>query len=302
MTATSEIKKMQILDGKKLSAEIKDEIKLEVEPIKKEGGKIPHLAAVLVGNDGASETYVASKVKSCEYVGFKSTLIRKPASITENELLKVVDVLNSDADVDGFIVQMPLPKHIDEQKITLAINPAKDVDGFHPVNVGRMVRGQPAYISATPFGIMKLLEKYKIETAGKHCVVIGRSNIVGTPMSILLSRNASPGNCTVTLCHSKTKDIASFSSKADILIAALGKPEFVTAGMVKEGAVVIDVGITRVADASTKSGYKLKGDVKFDEVAPKCSFITPVPGGVGPMTVTALLGNTLKACRKEVYG
>ncbi|MDZ4844294.1 MAG: bifunctional methylenetetrahydrofolate dehydrogenase/methenyltetrahydrofolate cyclohydrolase FolD [Chitinophagales bacterium] len=292
---------MQILDGKKLSAEVKEEIKLEVEKLKLQGGKIPHLAAVLVGNDGASETYVGSKVKSCEYVGFKSTLVRKPDSITEQELLQVVADLNNDADIDGFIVQMPLPKHIDEAKITLAINPEKDVDGFHPINVGRMTLGQSAYVSATPFGILKLLEKYNIDTNGKHCVVIGRSNIVGTPMSILLSRNAKPGNCTVTLCHSRTKDIKSFTLQADIIVAAIGKPDFVTADMVKQGAVVIDVGITRVADASTKSGYKLKGDVKFDEVAPKCSYITPVPGGVGPMTVTALLGNTLKACRKEVY-
>ncbi len=292
---------MTLLDGKKLSAEIKEEIKLEVEKLKRQGGKTPHLAAVLVGNDGASETYVANKVKSCEYIGFKSTLVRLPDSVSEKDLLKKVNELNNDKDIDGFIVQMPLPKQIDETKITLAINPAKDVDGFHPVNVGRMVLGQPTYISATPFGIIKLLEKYKIETAGKNCVVIGRSNIVGTPMSILLSRNAYPGNCTVTLCHSKTKDIASFTQKADIIIAALGKPEFLTGNMVKEGAVVIDVGITRVPDASSKSGYKLKGDVMFDEVAPRCSFITPVPGGVGPMTVTALLGNTLKACRKEVY-
>jgi len=290
-----------ILDGKKLSAEIKEEIKFDVEKIKKAGGKTPHLAAILVGNDGASETYVANKVKSCQYVGFKSTLVRLPDTISEKELLKKVDELNNDNDIDGFIVQMPLPKQIDEQKIILAIHPAKDVDGFHPVNVGRMVLGQPAYISATPFGILKLMEKYKIETTGKNCVVIGRSNIVGTPMSILLSRNAHPGNCTVTLCHSKTRDITSFSKMADILVAALGKPEFVTANMVKEGAVVIDVGITRVPDASSKSGYKFKGDVKFDEVAPKCSYITPVPGGVGPMTVTALLGNTLKACRKEVF-
>ncbi len=293
--------KMTLIDGKQTSAEIKEQIKKEVEQIKAKGGKIPHLAAVLVGNDGASETYVASKVKSCEYVGFKSTLVRKPDPITEKELLQVVDDLNNDSDIDGFIVQMPLPKHIDETKVTLAIKPEKDVDGFHPVNVGRMVLGQSAYISATPFGIMKLLEKYNIETSGKHCVVVGRSNIVGTPMSILLSRNAVPGNCTVTLCHSRTKDIASFTSKADILIAALGKPEFVTASMVKEGAVVIDVGITRVPDSTKKSGYSIKGDVKFDEVASKCSYITPVPGGVGPMTVTALLGNTLKACRKEVY-
>jgi len=295
------IQTVTLLDGKKLSAEIKEEIKLEVEKLKRQGGKTPHLAAVLVGNDGASETYVANKVKSCEYIGFKSTLVRLPDSVSEKDLLKKVNELNNDKDIDGFIVQMPLPKQIDETKITLAINPAKDVDGFHPVNVGRMVLGQPTYISATPFGIIKLLEKYKIETAGKNCVVIGRSNIVGTPMSILLSRNAYPGNCTVTLCHSKTKDIASFTQKADIIIAALGKPEFLTGNMVKEGAVVIDVGITRVPDASSKSGYKLKGDVMFDEVAPRCSFITPVPGGVGPMTVTALLGNTLKACRKEVY-
>lgn len=292
---------MQILDGKKLSAEIKEEIRLEVEKIKREGGKIPHLAAILVGSDGASETYVASKVKACGHVGFKSTLIRKPASVSEKELLKTVDDLNNDDDIDGFIVQMPLPGQIDESKVTLAINPAKDVDGFHPMNIGRMVLGLPAYISATPYGIMKLLEKYKIETAGKHCVVIGRSNIVGTPTSILLSRNARSGNCTVTLCHSKTRDIPSLSLQADILIAALGKPEFVTADMVKAGAVVIDVGITRVPDASSKSGYRLKGDVKFDEVAPRCSFITPVPGGVGPMTVTALLANTLKASRREVY-
>lgn len=292
---------MQLLDGKSLSSEIKEEIRLEVDQIKKRGEKIPHLAAVLIGNDGASETYVASKVKSCEYAGFKSTLIRKPATITEDELLKIVDGLNNDRDVDGFIVQMPLPKHIDEQKITLAINPAKDVDGFHPINLGRMALGQPAYVSATPFGILKLLEKYNIQTAGRHCVVIGRSSIVGTPMSILLSRNANPGNCTVTLCHSKTKDIGTFTLQADILIAALGKPGFVTGDMVKQGAVVIDVGITRVPDSSKKSGFSLKGDVKFDEVAPKCSYITPVPGGVGPMTVTALLENTLKACRKEVY-
>jgi len=290
-----------VLDGKKLSAEIKEEIRLEVEQIKKQGGKIPHLAAVLVGSDGASDTYVGSKVRSCEYVGFKSTLIRKPDSVSEKELLEAVDELNNDSDIDGFIVQMPLPKHINETKVTLSIKPEKDVDGFHPVNVGRMVLGQPAYISATPLGIMKLLEKYKIETAGKSCAVIGRSNIVGTPMSILLSRNANPGNCTVTLCHSKTKDIASFTQKADIVIAALGKPGFVTAGMIKEGAVVIDIGITRVPDSSKKSGFSLKGDVKFDEVAPKCSFITPVPGGVGPMTVTALLENTLKASKREVY-
>ena len=265
-----------------------------------EGGKIPHLAAVLVGTDGASETYVASKVKSCEYVGFKSTLVRKPDTISEEELLQVVNDLNNDEDIDGFIVQSPLPDHINEQNIILAIDPNKDVDGFHPTNVGKMVLGLPTYISATPYGIVKLLEKYKIETSGKHCVVLGRSNIVGTPMSILMSRNTKHGNCTVTLCHSRTKDIKSVTSQADILIVALGKPEFVTEDMVKEGAVVIDVGITRVPDATAKRGYRLKGDVKFDEAAPKCSYITPVPGGVGPMTVTALLGNTLIASKEKV--
>ena len=291
---------MEILDGKKIATQVKDEIRLEVEQIKAEGGKVPHLAAILVGTDGASETYVANKVRSCEYVGFKSTLIRKPDSISEKELLEVVNELNHDPDVDGFIVQSPLPAHIEEQKVILAIDPGKDVDGFHPTNVGRMVLGLPAYVSATPYGIIKLLEKYNVETTGKHCVVVGRSNIVGTPMSILMSRNNKYANCTVTLCHSRTRDIQSITRQADILIVALGKPEFITADMVKEGAIVIDVGITRVADASAKKGYRLKGDVKFDEVAPKCSFITPVPGGVGPMTVTALLGNTLKARRGHI--
>lgn len=291
---------MEILDGKKIATQVKDEIRLEVEQIKAEGGKVPHLAAILVGTDGASETYVANKVRSCEYVGFKSTLIRKPDSISEKELLEVVNELNHDPDVDGFIVQSPLPAHIEEQKVILAIDPGKDVDGFHPTNVGRMVLGLPAYVSATPYGIIKLLEKYNVETTGKHCVVVGRSNIVGTPMSILMSRNNKYANCTVTLCHSRTRDIQSITRQADILIVALGKPEFITADMVKEGAIVIDVGITRVADASAKKGYRLKGDVKFDEVASKCSFITPVPGGVGPMTVTALLGNTLKARRGHI--
>ncbi|MBL7892654.1 MAG: bifunctional 5,10-methylene-tetrahydrofolate dehydrogenase/5,10-methylene-tetrahydrofolate cyclohydrolase, partial [Bacteroidia bacterium] len=265
------------------------------------GGKIPHLAAVLVGNDGASETYVAAKVKACVKVGFRSTLIQHPATISEMELLDTVQQLNNDKDIDGFIVQLPLPKHFSEQKIVESIKPEKDVDGFHPVNVGRMALSLPAYLPATPYGIMLLLERYKIETSGKHCVVIGRSHIVGSPMSILMARNTYPGNCTVTLTHSKTKNIAEVSRTADILVVALGKPGFVTADMVKQGAVVIDVGITRMPSTLTKSGYKLFGDVKYDEVAPKCSFITPVPGGVGPMTIIALLTNTLKASKKEIY-
>jgi len=292
---------MILLDGKKTSAEVKAEIKIEVEKLKVSGGKIPHLAAVLVGNDGASETYVASKVRSCEEVGFKSTLIRMEASTTEAELMEIIHGLNEDADIDGFIVQLPLPKHINEENVTKAILPQKDVDGFHPVNVGRMTLGQPSYISATPWGVMQMLEKYNIDTQGKHCVVIGRSNIVGRPMSILMSQAGKFANCTVTVCHSKTKDIASFTRSADILIVALGKAEFVTADMVKEGAVVVDVGITRVADATKKSGYAIKGDVKFDEVAPKCSYITPVPGGVGLMTVASLMMNTLLSAKKEIY-
>ena len=292
---------MILLDGKKTSAEVKAEIKIEVEKLKAVGGKIPHLAAVLVGNDGASETYVASKVRSCEEVGFKSTLIRLEASTTEAQLMEIIHGLNEDADIDGFIVQLPLPKHINEENVTKAILPQKDVDGFHPVNVGRMTLGQPSYISATPWGVMQMLEKYNIDTQGKHCVVIGRSNIVGRPMSILMSQAGKFANCTVTVCHSKTKDIASFTRSADILIVALGKAEFVTADMVKEGAVVVDVGITRVADASKKSGYAIKGDVKFDEVAPKCSYITPVPGGVGLMTVASLMMNTLLSAKKEIY-
>lgn len=292
---------MILLDGKKTSAEVKAEIKIEVEKLKAVGGKIPHLAAVLVGNDGASETYVASKVRSCEEVGFKSTLIRLEASTTEAQLMEIIHGLNEDADIDGFIVQLPLPKHINEENVTKAILPQKDVDGFHPVNVGRMTLGQPSYISATPWGVMQMLEKYNIDTQGKHCVVIGRSNIVGRPMSILMSQAGKFANCTVTVCHSKTKDIASFTRSADILIVALGKAEFVTADMVKEGAVVVDVGITRVADASKKSGYAIKGDVKFDEVAPKCSYITPVPGGVGLMTVASLMMNTLLSAKKAIY-
>ena len=292
---------MILLDGKKTSAEVKAEIKIEVDKLKASGGKIPHLAAVLVGNDGASETYVASKVRACEEVGFKSTLIRMEASSTEEQLMEIIHGLNEDADIDGFIVQLPLPKHINEENVTKAILPQKDVDGFHPVNVGRMTLGQPSYISATPWGVMQMLEKYNIDTQGKHCVVIGRSNIVGRPMSILMSQSGKFANATVTVCHSKTKDIASFTRSADILIVALGKAEFVTADMVKDGAVVIDVGITRVADATKKSGFAIKGDVKFDEVAPKCSYITPVPGGVGLMTVASLMMNTLLSAKKEIY-
>ena len=290
-----------IIDGKLISIQIQDEIAIEVNKIKNNAGKIPHLAAILVGNDGASETYVAAKVKACEKVGFRSTLVRMPATTTEQELLKKVNELNADADIDGYIVQLPIPKHIQEQKIMEAIAPEKDVDGFHAQNVGRMALNLPTYLPATPYGIMQLLERYKIETAGKHCVVIGRSHIVGSPMSILMARNTSPGNCTVTLCHSRTPDLKEFTKKADILIVALGKPEFVTADMVKEGVVIIDVGITRVVSDKTKTGFKLLGDVKYDEVAPKASYITPVPGGVGPMTIASLLMNTLKASRREVY-
>ena len=291
----------EIIDGKATSLAIKDEIAEKVKQIVKDGGKIPHLAAVLVGDDGASQTYVNGKVKACEYVGFKSTLLTFEDDISEQKLLEVVDELNNDPDIDGYIVQLPLPKHISARKIIERIKPEKDVDGFHPINVGRMVLGLPAYISATPFGILKLIERYKIETEGKECVIIGRSDIVGTPMSNLLSRKTYPGNCTVTLCHSRTKDIKALSQKADIVIAALGRPEFLTADMVKEGAVVIDVGVTRVPDATKKRGYALKGDVKFDEVSEKASFITPVPGGVGPMTIASLLYNTLMAAQKAIY-
>ena len=292
---------MTIIDGKKISTDIQDEIAAEVNVIKTQGGKIPHLAAVLVGNDGASETYVAAKVKACERVGFKSTLVRMPATITEAELLARLEELNADADIDGYIVQAPLPKHIDEYKVIEAIAPKKDVDGFHPQSVGRMALNLPTYLPATPFGIVQLLERYNIETSGKHCVVLGRSHIVGSPMSILMARNDKHANCTVTLCHSRTANLKEFTLKADILIVALGKTEFVTADMVKDGVVVVDVGITRVPSDKTKSGFKLLGDVKYDEVAAKASFITPVPGGVGPMTIASLLLNTLKACRKEVY-
>jgi methylenetetrahydrofolate dehydrogenase (NADP+)/methenyltetrahydrofolate cyclohydrolase len=291
----------QLIDGKKISEEIQSEIAAEVAGIKSSGGKTPHLAAILVGNNPASETYVNGKVKACERVGFKSSLHKLPDSISEKDLLQKIYDLNNDADVDGFIVQLPLPKHINVQKITEAVSPEKDVDGFHPVNTGRMVQNIPCYLPATPYGIILLLERYKIETSGKHCVVLGRSNIVGLPVSILLERNSNPGNCTVTVCHSRTKNIEEVAHRADILIAAIGQPEFVTAGMVKSGAVVIDVGITRIKSLETKSGFRLVGDVLFDDVAPKCSYITPVPGGVGPMTITALLKNTLAASRKEIY-
>ena len=289
------------IDGKNTSSDIRIEIAEKVKAIKVKGGKIPHLAAILVGNDGASETYVKYKVKDCEQVGFKSTLKRFDDTVTEEELLNEVEAINNDPDIDGLIVQLPIPDHISVQKVTDRIKPEKDVDGFHPVNVGRMTKSLPSYISATPYGIMQLIERYKIETSGKHCVVIGRSDIVGTPMSILLSRKADPGNCTVTICHSRTKDIKAMTLQADIVIAALGIPGFLTGDMVKEGAVVIDVGITRVTDPSKKSGFALNGDVKFDEVEPKCSYITPVPGGVGPMTRASLLMNTLLAAENSIY-
>ncbi len=287
-------KAMIILDGKKTADEIKLEISAKVEQIVKDGGKRPHLAAILVGEDGASQTYVNNKEKTCFQVGFKSTVIRMPESTTQQRLLEEIKRLNEDEDIDGLIVQLPLPKHIDEQKIIEAIDPEKDVDGFHPMNVGKMVLGMPSYISATPGGIMELISRYDIKTSGKHCVIIGRSNIVGRPLANLLSQKTQPGDCTVTICHSHTKDIKEITLQADILIAAIGKPGFVRGDMVKSGAVVIDVGITRVP-ANNKSGFKLAGDVLFDEVAPKASFITPVPGGVGPMTIISLLKNTLKA-------
>ena len=286
---------MQLIDGKKIGTEIKAEIALEVKEMLAQGHKAPHLAAVLVGHDGGSETYVAGKVKACEEVGFRSTLIRYEDTISESTLLDTVRTLNNDKEIDGFIVQLPLPDHISEQKVIEAIDPSKDVDGFHPVNVGRMVLGLPSFVSATPAGVMDLISRYKIQTAGKNCVVVGRSNNVGKPMAMLLSLKAYPGDATVTLCHSRTVDLPGVIRSADIIIAALGKAEFITGDMVKEGAVVIDVGITRVPSSTSKSGWKLIGDVKFDEVAPKCSFITPVPGGVGPMTIVSLLKNTLKA-------
>lgn len=290
---------MQILDGKKAAQAIKDELKIEVAQLAAEGKKIPHLAAILVGSNGASETYVAAKVKSCEEVGFKSTLIRFEESIAEIKLLEEIQKLNTDPDVDGILVQLPLPKHISDEEVLNTIDPDKDVDGFHPVNQGRMLQGLPGFVPATPHGIMLLLKHYKIDTKGKHAVVVGRSNIVGRPMSVLLSSNSNPGNCTVTICHSQTSNIKEFCLQADIIVAALGKPEFITADMVKEGAIVIDVGITRFEDPSRKSGFKLKGDVQYDTVAPKCSWITPVPGGVGPMTIAALMKNTFQSCQQK---
>jgi methylenetetrahydrofolate dehydrogenase (NADP+)/methenyltetrahydrofolate cyclohydrolase len=287
---------MKILDGQLVSQAIKDEMKLKVAQLIAEGKKVPHLAAILVGNNGASETYVGSKVKTCEEIGFHSTLVRLEETISEFKLLATIEQLNNDPDVDGILVQLPLPKHISDEKVINTILPSKDVDGFHPVSVGKMVQNLPTFIPATPHGIMLMLEHYKINTKGMHAVVIGRSNIVGRPMSILLSANTNPGNCTVTICHSHTKNIKELCLEADIVVAALGKPEFVTADMIKDGAIVIDVGITRVPDATKKRGYALKGDVQFDTVAPKCSYITPVPGGVGPMTIAALMKNTYSAC------
>lgn len=286
---------MQILDGKIVSQVVKDSLKNQTSRLKSSGKKIPHLAAVLVGTNGSSETYVASKVKNCEEIGFTSTLIRLDESVKEDELVAAINKLNNDEDVDGILVQLPLPKHISEEKIISLINPDKDVDGFHPVSIGKMVQGLPTFIPATPYGILLILEHYKIETKGKHAVIIGRSNIVGRPISILLSRNSYPGNCTVTVCHSHTHNLKEICLQADIIVAALGKPGFLKADMVKENAVVIDVGITRVSDSTKKSGFAIKGDVDFDNVAPKCSYITPVPGGIGLMTIAALMMNTYNA-------
>lgn len=292
---------MQLIDGKRTATEIKAEIAQTVTEMVAEGRKRPHLAAILVGHDGGSETYVAHKVKACEECGFKSTLLRYEDDVTEQELLESIDRLNADPDVDGFIVQLPLPRHISEQRIIEAIDYRKDVDGFHPVNVGRMSIGLPCFISATPMGIMTLLERYNIPTRGTRCVVLGRSNIVGKPVSTLMMQKAQPGNATVTVCHSATPDIKEICREADIIIAALGSPGFVTEDMVKPGAVIVDVGTTRVPDASRKSGFRLRGDVDFDNVAPKCSWITPVPGGVGPMTIVSLMKNTLLAARRDIY-
>ena len=293
---------MQLIDGKLISQQIKAEITEEVKAIVAAGKRAPHLAVIIVGHDGGSETYVASKVKSCEEVGFRSTKIAFDDTITEAELLAKIEELNQDADLDGFIVQLPLPKHISEQKVIEAIDFRKDVDGFHPINVGRMSIGLPCYVSATPYGIMELLKRYDIPTSGKHCVVIGRSNIVGKPIAALMMQKSIPGDATVTVCHSRTKNLKEFTLQADIIIAALGSPEFLTGDMVKEGAVIVDVGTTRVPSSETKSGFRLKGDVRFDEVVSKASFITPVPGGVGPMTIVSLLKNTLLAAKGEIYG
>ncbi len=286
---------MQILDGKIVSQSVKDLLKTKTDLLKAAGKKLPHLAAILVGSNGASETYVANKVKTCQAIGFKSTMLRMEETITEAELVAAIEKLNNDADVDGILVQLPLPKQINEEKIISLIHPDKDVDGFHPMSIGKLVQGLPTFIPATPYGIMLMLEHYKIETSGKHAVVIGRSNIVGRPMSILLSQNTYPGNCTVTVCHSRTNNLKEICLQADIIVAALGKPGFLKADMIKEGAVVIDVGITRVEDGTKKSGFAIKGDVDFENVAPKCSYITPVPGGVGLMTIGALMMNTYNA-------
>lgn len=290
---------MNLLDGKIVSQAVKDRLKAQTEERMLNGKKVPHLAAILIGNNGASETYVASKVKSCAEVGFKSSLIRFDEDVTEQNLIFKLTELNEDLDIDGILVQLPLPKHISEQKVIETIYPEKDVDGFHPESVGRMVQGLPAYYPATPYGILLMLAHYKIETKGKHAVVIGRSNIVGRPISIMLSKNEYPGNCTVTVCHSHTHNLKEICLQADIIVAALGIPEFLKADMVKEGVVIVDVGITRVIDETKKSGFSIKGDVDFKEVAPKCSFITPVPGGVGPMTIAALMMNTFKACEAK---
>ncbi|HEY9534290.1 MAG TPA: tetrahydrofolate dehydrogenase/cyclohydrolase catalytic domain-containing protein [Mucilaginibacter sp.] len=292
---------MQLLDGKYVSEKLKVEIAEEAAQILAQTGRKPHLVAVLVGHDGGSETYVASKIRNCEKVGFKSTLVRYEDTVTETELLKKVEELNADTDIDGIIVQLPLPKHIDPEKVTERIDHRKDVDGFHPINLGRMQRNLPSFIPATPYGITLMLKEYGVETTGKHCVVVGRSNIVGSPMSILMARNTTPGNCTVTICHSRTPDIKKFTLDADILIVAIGKKNFITADMVKDGVVVIDVGMNRETSTITKSGFKLYGDVDFENVAPKSSWITPVPGGVGLMTIIGLLKNTLASSKKEVY-
>jgi methylenetetrahydrofolate dehydrogenase (NADP+)/methenyltetrahydrofolate cyclohydrolase len=296
-----ERQKYQLIDGKAIAAQIRKELADEVAKISKAGGKIPHLAAILVGHDGGSETYVANKVKNCEEIGFKSTLIRYETHVTEEELLRKVNELNRNADVDGFIVQLPLPPHISEQKVIETIDCRKDVDGFHPINVGRMSLGLPCFRSATPAGILELLKRYHIETKGRHCVVLGRSHIVGKPVAMLMMQKGYPGDCTVTVCHSRSENLKEMCLSADIIIVALGVPEFLKADMVKEGAVIIDVGTTRLPSSVTKSGYKLTGDVCFNEVAPKCSYITPVPGGVGPMTIISLMRNTLLACKKEIF-
>jgi methylenetetrahydrofolate dehydrogenase (NADP+)/methenyltetrahydrofolate cyclohydrolase len=292
---------MKLLDGKYVSEKVKVQIATEAADFLKQSGRKPHLVAILVGNDGGSETYVASKMKNCEKVGFKSSLYRYDHKVTEAELLEKVNEINADADVDGLIVQLPLPKHIDPEKITEAIDPQKDVDGFHPINLGRMMRNLPCFIPATPYGILLMLQEYNIDTTGMHCVVVGRSNIVGSPMSVLMARNANPGNCTVTLTHSRTKNLKEQVLQGDIIIAAIGKKNFITADMVKPGAIIIDVGINRETSTTTKSGYKLYGDVDFENVAPLSSYITPVPGGVGLMTIVGLLKNTLASARKEIY-